>query len=130
VKPVVLRDVRAGEHEGFDRVVFELAGDQAPGYHVEYKDKPVRQCGSGLEAEVAGQRWLEVRLSPAQAHDEAGKATIKDRERKPKLGVIQELELTCDFEGQVTWVLGVSSPNKYRVLELSKPARIVIDVKR
>jgi hypothetical protein len=29
----------------------------------------------------------------------------------------------------VEWVMGVSSPNKYRVLELKSPTRLVIDVK-
>ncbi|MCC6557458.1 MAG: hypothetical protein IT372_31290 [Polyangiaceae bacterium] len=129
-RPVVLRDVRAGGHEGFDRIVFELAGDELPGYRVAYSDKPPLHCGSGKPVEVAGRRWLEVRLTPAQAHDEAGKVTITERERKTKLEVVQELELTCDFEGQVSWALGVSSPNAFRVLELSKPARLVVDVKR
>jgi len=29
----------------------------------------------------------------------------------------------------VTWVLAVQSPNRYRVLELEDPARLVIDVR-
>jgi hypothetical protein len=129
-KTAVLRDVRAARHEHFDRVVFEFEGDALPGYHVEYIDKPVRQCGSGDVVEVAGHGWLAVRATPAAAHDEAGKATIPFRERTLKLGVLEEMERTCDFEGEVTWVLGVSSANRYRVLELTKPARIVVDVKR
>jgi hypothetical protein len=129
-KPAVLRDVRAARHEHFDRVVFEFEGDALPGYHVEYIDKPVRQCGSGDVVDVAGQGFLAVRTTPADAHDAAGKATVPFRERKLKLGVLEEIERTCDFEGEVTWVLGVSSPNRYRVLELTKPARLVVDVKR
>lgn len=129
-KTAVLRDVRAARHENFDRVVFEFEGDARPGYHVGYIDKPVRQCGSGDVVEVDGHGWLAVRITPAAAHDEAGKATIPFRERKLKLGVLEEMERTCDFEGEVTWVLGVASPNRYRVLELTKPARLVVDVKR
>ncbi|AUX26543.1 hypothetical protein SOCEGT47_071130 [Sorangium cellulosum] len=129
-KPSVLRDVRAAGHEHYDRVVFEFEGDTLPGYHVEYIDRPVRQCGSGEVTEVAGDGWLAVRMTPAAAHTEAGRATIPFRERKLALGVIEELERTCDFEGEVTWVVGVSSPNRYRVLELTRPARLVIDVKR
>jgi hypothetical protein len=129
-KVAVLRDVRAARHEHFDRVVFEFEGDARPGYHVAYIDKPVRQCGSGDIVEIAGHGWLSVQIRPAAAHDEAGKAKIPFRERKLSLGVVQEIERTCDFEGEVSWVLGVSSPNRYRVLELEKPARLVIDVKR
>ena len=128
-KVAVLRDVRAARHEHYDRVVFEFEGDAVPGYHVDYIDKPVRQCGSGEATEIAGDGWLAVRMTPAAAHTDEGKATIPFRERKLALGVALELERTCDFEAEVTWVLGVSSPNRYRVLELTKPARLVVDVK-
>lgn len=123
-----LRAVRTAQNAGWDRVVFEFDGAQVPGYHVEYVDRPVRKCGSGDEAQVAGQGWLEVRITPARAHDEAGQVTVAQRERKLSLPVLKELELTCDFEADVTWVLGVASPNRYRVSELSGPARLVVDV--
>ncbi|QRN96420.1 hypothetical protein JRI60_46680 [Archangium violaceum] len=125
--PVTLREVRAARNEGFDRVVFQFDGDQVPGYHVEYVDKPVIKCGSGDPTELAGQGWLQVRIQPAQAHAD-GKATVTERERKPALPVLAELEQTCDFEGEVTWVLGVQHPNKYRVMELHGPTRLVVDV--
>jgi hypothetical protein len=125
--PVTLRSVRAARNEGFDRVVFEFDGMQLPGYRLEYVDKPVIKCGSGDPTEVAGQGWLQVSLTPAQAH-EGAQATVAERERKPALPLIQELELTCDFEGEVTWVLGNARPNKYRVMELREPTRLVVDV--
>ena len=128
-RATILRDVRAARHEHYDRVVFEFEGDTVPGYHIDYIDRPVRQCGSGEATEIAGDGWLAVRMTPAAAHTDAGKATIPFRERKLALGVALELERTCDFEAEVTGVLGVSSPNKYRVLELTKPARLVVDVK-
>ena len=43
--------------------------------------------------------------------------------------IIREIESTCDFEGEVTWVIGVASPNRYQVLELASPARLVVDVR-
>jgi hypothetical protein len=130
IRPVLLREVRSGRNEGFDRVVFEFDGDQLPGYHVEYVDRPVRQCGSGEPTQIAGDAWLQVRLVPADAHTDQGVATVRDRERSPGLPNLQELELTCDFEAHVEWVLGLGSPNPYRVLELSDPARLVVDVRR
>ncbi|WP_375770183.1 hypothetical protein [Archangium gephyra] len=125
--PVTLREVRTARNEGFDRLVLQFDGDQLPGYHIEYVDKPVIKCGSGDPTEVAGQGWLQVRVQPAQAH-EGSQVTVAERERKPGLPMVQELELTCDFEGEVTWVLGVKSPNKYRVMELREPTRLVVDV--
>ena len=127
LRPVTLREVRSARNEGFDRVVFQFDGDQVPGYHLEYIDKPVIKCGSGAPTAVAGQGWLQVRLQPAQAH-ENGQVTVAKREHKPALPVLEELELTCDFEADVTWVLGVRKPNKYRVMELQGPTRLVVDV--
>lgn len=120
--------VRIGTHEGFDRIVFEFA-ERVPGYHTEYIDRPVRKCGSGNVTQVAGDGWLEVRMSPVNAHTEEGRPTVAERERMPNLPVLSELELTCDFEAVVTWVFGVESPNRYQVRELSSPPRLVVDVR-
>ncbi len=78
---------------------------------------------------LAGDAWLSVRFSGANAHTEAGEATIKDRARSPNLPVVKELKLICDFEAEVEFVMGVASPNKYRVLELKSPARLVVDIR-
>jgi hypothetical protein len=126
--PAILRKIRAGRHGSFDRVVFEFHGGAVPGYHIEYIDRPVRQCGSGNTVKVAGDGWLSVRLTPAQAHTDAGVPTINYRERRLRFPVLKELQSTCDFEGEVEWVLGVSAPNRYRVMELSNPARLVVDI--
>jgi len=128
IKPVVLREVRAARNEGYDRLVIEFTGDGVPGYKVEYLKGQATKCGSGDTVLIAGQALLRVRLQPAQAHDEAGKATIKERERKLHLPTMQEMELTCDFEGQVEWVLGLGKQVNYRVLELTSPPRLVVDV--
>ncbi|MCE9669022.1 hypothetical protein LY474_14510 [Myxococcus stipitatus] len=124
-----LRSVRAGEHAEFDRVVFEFEGAQLPGYQLEYVDEAI-QCGSGNPVTVAGKARLQVTFTPAKAHTDAGQPTVTTRELKPALPVVQELERTCDFEGEVTWVLGNASPHKYRVMELREPSRIVVDVQR
>lgn len=127
--PAVLRAIRTGRHRGFDRVVFEFRGGAVPGYRIEYVDRPVRQCGSGDAVRVAGDAYLRVSLSPAQAHTDAGRPTIGYRELRLRLPLIKELQSTCDFEGEVEWVIGVSSPNRYRVMELSNPRRLVIDIR-
>jgi hypothetical protein len=123
----VLASVRTAKHEGFERVVFEFRGDALPGYHIEYVDHPL-QCGSGEAVDLAGNAWLEVRLTPAQAHDDEGKPTIQERERAIGLQIMKEIELTCDFEADVTWVLGVGTAHRYRVAELSGPPRLVVDI--
>ena len=129
IAPVLLRSIRAARQEKFDRIVFEFSGSEIPGYHIEYIDKPARQCGSGEAVRVAGDAWLLVRLTPANAHTEAGEPTIKYAELRVDLPNLKEMKSTCDFEADVSWVLGLAHPNRYRVLELANPARLVIDVK-
>lgn len=126
--PSLLTALRVAEHEQYDRVVFEFRGG-VPGYHVEYVDRPVRDCGAGDVRPIAGDAWLEIRFFPANAHDEQGSPTVRERELHPKLANLLEVERTCDFEAVVTWVLGVKSPNRYRVLELTDPPRLAVDVK-
>ncbi len=127
--PALLTEVRSARHPGFDRFVWQFSGQHLPGYHIEYIDKPVRQCGSGKPTDLAGEAWLEIRLSPANAHTDQGSATIEERERLLDLGVAKELESTCDFEAVVTWVIGLAAPNRYRTLELSEPPRLVVDIR-
>ena len=125
----IMNAVRTAKHGNYDRVVFEFAGTELPTYHIEYIDKPVRACGSGDTIPLAGDGWLEVRFTDAQAHTPEGEPTIKDRQRSPILPVIKGLKITCDFEAEVTWVAGVASPNKYRVIELKNPTRLAVDIK-
>lgn len=125
----VMSAVRSARHGNYDRVVFEFTGAELPSYHIEYIGKPVSSCGSGNAVSLAGDARLEVRFTDAVAHAPEGDATIKDRTRTPNLPAIKEMKITCDFEGEVTWVLGVTSPNKYRVLELKNPTRLAVDIK-
>jgi hypothetical protein len=125
--PATLVAVRTGRHEGHERVVFEFAGGAVPGYHLAYVDAPV-QCGSGDPVPVAGDAWLEVRFEPAYAHTDDGRPTVTDRSRRVGFPNLRQLELTCDFEAHVTWVLGLASPGHFRVTALAGPARLVVDV--
>lgn len=125
---VILGDVRSAAHEHFDRVVFVFQERAVPGYHVAYATTPAVHCGSGETVPVSGEHQLLVRLSPTQAHTEAGEVTVKDQERHLNLQAVKELELSCDFEGEVSWVLGLSARKPYRVYELADPARLVIDI--
>ncbi|HSM35931.1 MAG TPA: hypothetical protein VK837_05970 [Longimicrobiales bacterium] len=125
-----LTDLRWAGHAAYDRVTLEFEGAALPAIHLEYIDRPVRRCGSGHPTPIEGDGWLEVRLSGAAAHDEAGAPTITERESFPHLGNLWEIEITCDFEAEVVVVLGVGSPNPYRALVLDRPARLAVDVRR
>lgn len=126
-----LRSVRTATHGAeaptFDRAVFEFE-EGTPGVHVEYVDRPVRTCGSGEALYPEGDGYLEIRLDGARAHTEAGEPTVTHDRQRVGLPNLLETVPTCDFEGTVTWVLGVASPEPYRVLRLDDPARVVVDV--
>ena len=126
--PAVLKEIRTGKHASFDRAVFEFHGDSIPSYKIEYVKRAV-SCGSGESVEIGGKGFLLVQLTPAQAHTEQGTATIAERNRVLNLPALKELKVICDFEADVQALLGLNAATRYRVLELSKPARLVIDLK-
>lgn len=126
----VLRGFRVAGQNGFDRLVLDFGDGPLPGWRVAYVERPVQQCGSGEVTQVAGQAWLLVRLRTAQAHDDAGAPTVRQRDVSLGLPVMRQLAMTCDFEGDVEVVLGLASRNPYRVMELANPSRLVVDVRQ
>lgn len=124
----ILRDVRIAAHDDFDRLVFEFDSDGLPQWHVDYIDAPVIQCGSGHEMPVAGSAWLQVRFNGANAHTQAGEGTSGPMRRPADLPSIREVVRTCDFEAEVTWVVGIAGQQPYRPRVLEAPARLVIDI--
>ncbi|RKI03760.1 hypothetical protein D7Y27_13890 [Corallococcus sp. AB004] len=125
---ITLRSVRTGTHADYDRTVFEFDGPRLPGYQLGYVKTPVQQCGSGNDVKTPGEAALEVRFTLARAHDDQGQATVAQRSLKPALPTLLGLERVCDFEGEVTWVLGTARRAPFRVLELKDPTRLVLDV--
>ena len=124
----ILRAVRTGRHDGFDRLVFEFDSRGLPQWHVAYLDAPAADCGSGQDVAVAGKARLQVRFSGAHAHTEAGEPTSGPRRRHVGLPALRELVRTCDFEAEVTWVAGVAGRNAYRPRVLDDPSRLVVDI--
>jgi hypothetical protein len=123
-----LRSVRVTARAGFDRVVFEF-DSVLPGYQIEYPEGPIQHCGSGDEVLLASPGRLLVRLEPAQAHDERGNPTVTNREWAPRLLVVQEMKLVCDFEGQVEWAIGLAARRRFRVIEMAPSTRLILDVR-
>jgi hypothetical protein len=122
----VLTSVRASAHEGWDRIVFEFA-QQVPSFRVEYIQRPFLQCGSGEEVQIKGAHLLQVSFSVAQGHDENGHPTVKPVSIESLL-MIEEMRLVCDFEGEVTFLLGVRQKKPYRILLLESPSRLALDI--
>lgn len=122
-----LVDITTGRHAAYDRVVLTLHGD-APGYRVRYV-KTVRADGSGRVIDLRGHRNLLVRLTPTDAHNDAGKPTYDGRHRiYPGYPQLREVAFVGDFEATVSVALGLRHKAGFRVFTLQDPTRIVVDV--
>lgn len=127
-----LASVKVGVHDGYDRVVFEFE-DALPGYRVATTKRPVTEDGSGDTVEVAGDALLEVRFENAGTARIEGERVVpvyKGEKRVTTKGkLVQEVVDAGDFEGVVTWVVGLEDePAAVSVGTLTSPFRLVIDV--
>jgi hypothetical protein len=121
-----LDDVRVARHDdaGFDRVVFDLT--DVPGYQV-HRVRRVTQDGSGQTLALRGKAFLTVRLEPAVAHDAQGRSTAPRRIVR-SFSQLKEVRLAGDFEGVVTYGIGLAAVGDFRVFTLDNPSRLVIDL--
>ncbi len=123
-----LSGVRTGRQEGYDRIVFDFSGALPGSESVQYVAQ-VTQDGSGAPVALNGQAFLKVVFSVAEAHDGRGALSIPQGRRfDPGLSTVKEVALAGDFEGYVTFGLGLAGKVGFRVFELSNPSRVVIDV--
>ena len=122
-----LVDVRAANQGASDRITFQFDA-AGPAYRVEYVASPV-QCASGQPvALTAGQAALQVKFTPAVAHNAAGAPTFATTTLSPALSSIVKAVQSCDFEADVTWVVIVSGQLDFRVTALTDPVRLAVDV--
>lgn len=118
--------VRVGGHTTFDRLVFEFAG-QAPGATVRYVAQ-VLGDGSGQPIPLRGRAFLEVAMTPADAHDGTGASTLGPLPTITGLAALRDLAPAGDFEAHVTFGVGVADTLLFDAFGLGGPSRIVVDV--
>jgi hypothetical protein len=130
VPPVpLLTHVRVGRHPGYDRIVYQFAGN-VPSYRIQPVTS-LAEDASGEPVWPGSPNLLQIRLEPAQAHTDDGQTTLTATELQTfaNLLVLRQYRLTGDFEGVVTYGLrlGRHRPN-LRVTELTNPNRLVVDL--
>ncbi|MCZ9307213.1 hypothetical protein L8V01_06925 [Corynebacterium sp. c8Ua_181] len=126
---LTVTDVRIGQHEGFERVVFELDGGGAPGWFVDYADTPTQQ-GSGKTIAHSGDTALNVNIDGVVYPFEAG----KDDPRigvvdAPTEGIVTQVVNGGTFEGRRQFVIGMNARKPYSVQVLDNPTRLVVDIR-
>ena len=117
--------IDAACHANFDRFVIR-AQSGTPRYDVRYVNRIVSD-GSGDPVSLQGSRRLRVLVHNARAHTQGG-APLLARVKTPLCSNLRQLKLAGDFEGVVTFGLGLRSRTGFRVFRLTAPTRVVIDV--
>ncbi|MGY1672666.1 peptidoglycan-binding domain-containing protein [Geodermatophilus sp. SYSU D00710] len=119
--------VRAGRNTDFDRLVLDFDGP-APGFRVQYVDRLVED-GSGRPIPLRGRAVVEITVHPAAAHRDDGSPTrsgpVPD---VTGFAAFRQIAEAGDFEGVLTWGIGVAARTGLRVTALSGPTRVAVDV--
>jgi hypothetical protein len=115
---------RASEQPGYDRFVLQFDAI-VPTYTVKRQGKPeFTMGGSGQKVTLAGTAGVLVTAHSATgATTFTGQTGIVHNDYK----VLVEAKQTQDFEGYVSWGLGLKSAACMRVFTLAEPARLVVD---
>lgn len=118
---------RTATHVTFDRMVFQFRGG-TPGYAVRYVPRII-QDGSGATVPLLGTRFLAIRFAAARAHPLSGSTSNVPRARTTLFASIRQVKVAGDFEGIVSYGAGIAGREAFRVLKLTGPPRIVVDVR-
>ncbi|WP_328771499.1 AMIN-like domain-containing (lipo)protein [Streptomyces sp. NBC_00286] len=120
-------NARWGGHCSFDRIVIDVRGTMPP-----VTVKPVRELrydGTGAKVPLAGKHFLEIKLSPAAAHNEAGRSVYRGPKLlKIHLPKLKGLALTGDFEGTVSFGAAFHTKPTYKTFKMHSPERFVVDI--
>ncbi|MET7394900.1 hypothetical protein ABZS66_15565 [Dactylosporangium sp. NPDC005572] len=118
--PPTVIGVRTGRHEQYDRTVFDFSGG-TPGYRVAYGSL-VGQ-GTGTPIPLDGAATLLVVFDGAYAYN-----FDLTRVYNPRLPTLRQIKSGGAFEGRVSFGLGLADRVGFRVLRLTNPPRIAVDV--
>jgi hypothetical protein len=120
-------NARISGHCSFDRIVVDVKGHLPP--TTVKRVRELRYDASGRKVPLPGKHFLEIRLSPAAAHNDAGKSVYKGpRLVKPNLPKLKGFALTGDFEGVVHFGAAFNSRPDYTTKRLHHPERFVLDI--
>ena len=126
-----LVDVRTARHPGFERVVFEFA-NTLPGYSVGYVRPPITADPSDLPIDLLADGVLVVRMSSASGVDLTSPQATETYTGPSRIAAgypaVHEVIRIGDFEGVLQWAISTWTRPPFRVMTLSNPPRLIIDV--
>lgn len=125
-----IEDVRAGSHEGVDRVVVELSGTGTPNVLAGYTADP-RQQASGLPLVPAGNAYFELIIQGVPWSISLNDADLaKADPAGVAAGSIQEIADGGIFEADAQYIVGLNAQRPYNLYLLENPTRVVVDFQK
>jgi hypothetical protein len=126
--PTHLTDIRFAGHDGYDRLVFEF--DRGlPTLEMKQGRLPFTTDPAGQPLEVDGTAFLQLTFHGASRGGSDGPVTYEGpTDFDPQLPELWQVRMAGDFEGVMTFIVGLVDPPCFEVLSLQQPSRYVIDV--
>jgi hypothetical protein len=116
--------VRFAHHDGYDRLVFGFATTNSmPEYQLTPQSSATfTQDASGRPVALQGSAGIRAALRNSDIVDGA------PADQKPGLPELREVANTGNFERVVSYGIGLTDAACFRVIELTSPTRLVIDI--
>jgi hypothetical protein len=120
-----ITDVSVGRHASFDRFVVEFSTVRAPRWRITPKSSAqFTRDPSNIPVTLLGNAGLKVVM-----HTATGVGTYRGpADFRTGFPELLEARRIGDFEGYVTWAIGLDHSACKRVFTLTNPTRLVIDV--
>jgi len=120
--------IRVGTHTDYDRITFEFDSG-IPRYQIAPATPPFYADPSGLPLEIAGSAFWKITLvGGTKVKPDGGSSYTGPTSFVPGFDALVQLTEGGDFEALSTWYAGLTDTSCIRVLTLSQPARLVIDI--
>jgi hypothetical protein len=130
-QPSLLTEVKELGDDCVDHVIFDFNGKGAdpPGYAVTYGSAPFVGDASGAPIAVAGSAFVVVKVKPGYGYDFAtGKPTYSGPKSVPvgHTNHVRAIVETGDFEGVLTWVIGLDAKRAFSVQATGTPSHQLV----
>jgi hypothetical protein len=127
---VAVVDARVATHDGFDRVVIDIAGDGVAGWWTSYVEE-ARTAGRGDVIPLEGDAVLSIGVQGATLPPDLPDGIepwIGEERATPKARVVTAVASDTVFEGVHGVFIGLDRERPYVIGRLEDPQRIVVDI--
>jgi len=120
-----LAEVSTEQLEGFDRIIFTFDA-RVPGYELVLGTEAGGGCdGTGDGTDTAAHLAVEFTGAEAPADGASGQAAAMASGFPALATAVQ----SCNADGKVRWLLGMAADVEFRIIEMLKIPRLVVDLR-